>query len=348
MNTTRFTSADKQVDALYEGLAVQNLQPLWELKGILTSHPQPKTIPFLWRMKDLVELGTRAMELVPIDRGGDRRVLALSNPGLGGAPFATNSLWAATQFLGPGEAAPAHRHSPAALRFVLDGGGVWTMIDGDPLHMGRGDLVLTPAWRYHEHHNPGQDPMVWLDILDLPMVQFLDGIFFEEGPSEMVDPRTDPVSGSELLYGRPGLLPVGAAVQELPAHSPLLAYRWSDTEAALEAIIAAGGLTDATVRFKDPTRDADVMPTMRCEMRRILGGTTTTMSRQTGSRVCAVLNGSGTVRVGSEVFELREGDIYVVPSWNSHQLTSYDTLDIFITSDAPVMEALHIYREETD
>lgn len=347
MGTKRYAGADAELDGLYRDLAESDLQPLWEMKGLLTTEPRPRMIPFRWRLADMEKLGARASELVPIDRGGDRRVLAMCNPGLGGAPFATNSLWAAVQFLGPGELAPAHRHTPGALRFIMEGSGVWTLVDGDPIHMGRGDMILTPSWCFHEHHNPSDHPMVWLDVLDLPMVRFLDGIFFEDGPSEEVDARTDPRSRSEQLLGHAGLVPTHVAGETRPGHSPLLAYRWADTDAALTATMAADGLPAATVRYVDPTTGGDVLATMRCEMRRIAPGARTTRERQTGSRVCTVFNGSGTAVVGDATFELIEGDVYVVPSWATHELRAGDqTLDVFVTSDAPVLERLRIHREE--
>lgn len=347
MGTKRYTADAPDLDALYGDLAGTDLQPLWEMHGLLTREPRPKTIPFRWRLENTSKLGERATDLVPIDRGGDRRVLAMCNPGLGGAPFATNTLWAAIQFLGAGEAAPAHRHTPGALRFIMDGAGVWTMVNGDPIHMGRGDMILTPGWCFHEHHNSGDDPMVWLDVLDLPIVQFLDSIFFEQGPSEEVDARTDAKSRAEQVYRHAGLVPQHVIGAE-SAHSPLLVYRWADTHAALTSVMAADGLETATVRYTDPSSGADVMPTMRCEMRRLHPGAAIEPERQTGSRVCTVLNGTGTAQVGDETYELIEGDVYVIPSWARHELRAADgTLDVFVTSDAPVLEGLHLYRAET-
>ena len=143
---------------------------------------------------------------VGIYRGGDWRASAVP-PGPGGLPFATHTLWGAVQFLGGGELAPAHRHTPAALRFVLEGSGVWTLVNGDAVHMAPGDLILTPSWTWHEHHNPGTEPMIWLDGLDLPLVQSLDAIFFEPGSEELTGYEPAQVSRSEQLYSGAGLLP---------------------------------------------------------------------------------------------------------------------------------------------
>lgn len=257
MATSRFTDPDPDLDAHYAELGESDLQPLWKLHGLLTPKPAVKTRPFRWRAAVLRRLAERSGELVGIDRGGDRRVLSCANPGLDGAPYATSTLWAAVQYLGAGELAPAHRHTPAALRFVLEGEGegVWTLVDGDPLRMSTGDLILTPSMTFHEHHNPGPQPMMWMDVLDLPVVAGLDAVFFEEGPSEKVDRRVDEMSASERTWGSgPGLLPLRAEKprHERP-HSPLLAYRWTDTDRALEANLARSGGADAELRFADPS-----------------------------------------------------------------------------------------------
>ena len=340
--------ADKpELNDYYGDIDKVHLQPLWEMTGLLTSTPAVKAVPYRWRAGDLQKYAARAGELVPIERGGDRRVLAMSNPGLNGAPFVSGTLWAAVQYLQAGEVAPAHRHTPAALRFILDGDGVYTLLDGDPVAMGRGDLVLTPSWVFHEHHNPGTAPMMWLDVLDLPLVAALDAVFFELGAPEG-DDSTAPLSAAERRFGRgAGLVPAGVStVRRDQPHSPLTVFRWAETDAALEALLEVGDGAEAQVGYRDPTRDRDVMPTLRCEMRRVVGGHATAVDRQTGTRVCAVLNGTGTARLGDEDFTLAPGDVFVVPSWCEYQLEARTTLDVFTTSDAPVLDVLGLFRRE--
>jgi gentisate 1,2-dioxygenase len=347
MATHRFHAADSELDALYGDLSDASLQPLWELKGLLTHQPKVRGVPVRWAGEVLRKLGASAGDLIPVDRGGDRRVLACCNPGLGGAPYAVSTLWAGVQYLRGHEVAPAHRHTPAALRFVVEGEGVWTLVDGDPLHMGRGDLILTPSWTFHEHHNPGDAPMIWVDVLDLPIVAALDAVFFEDGPNETVAARTEPRSAAERWFGGgPGIVPVGGPA--LPKHrSPLLAYRWADTERALEAQLDVSGSGHARLRYADPVRGGDVMPTMRCEMDRIRAGHTTPVERQTGGRIACVLAGTGRMRVGDEVFELGAADIIAIPSWTQWSVAADSQVDLFTTSDAPVLEALGIFRHHT-
>ena len=215
MATTRFHDDAPDVDGLYADMAAADLQPLWTQTGLLTQTPGRLT-PHIWRWKTLRDLAERSGDLVGIERGGDRRVLSLAHPDLGGLPFATPTLWGAVQFLGGGELAPAHRHTPAALRFVLEGSGVWTLVNGDPIHMAPGDLVLTPSWTWHEHHNPGTGPMIWFDGLDLPLVRTLDAVFFEPGGEELTPYQPVLASRSEHAYGSAGLLPDGRRAGHRP------------------------------------------------------------------------------------------------------------------------------------
>lgn len=343
MATTRFDSDDLEVDAFYGELSSLDLQPLWELPE-LPLQPHPRSVPFVWRSADFKRLGEQAGNLVKVGEGGDRRVLCCANPGLGGLPATVGTLGAAMQYLGVDEEAPPHRHTPAALRFVLEGTGVWTLVNGDPIPMEPGDLILTPSWAFHAHHNSGSAPMMWLDVLDVPLVAALDAVFYEAGEGASVDRAQPARSRSEHLVGAgAGLLPVGAELTS--AHSPLLAYRWANTERALELQFSQGA-EYAHVRYSDPATGRDVMPTLRCEMLRVRGGNSLPGRRQTGSRVLCVLHGEAQVGVGDSLFDIGPGDVVAVPSWHVLTVDARSDVDLFITSDAPVHTALGLYREE--
>lgn len=350
MASPKFTAPDgmpkqDQVNEFYQAVAEADLQPLWVQKGIMPKEPPLAAVPFAWKWKTLKELAERSGELIPIDRGGDRRVLSLSNPGLSGQPFATPTLWGAVQYLGPGEVAPAHRHTPAALRFVIEGSGVWTLVNGDPVAMSPGDLVLTPSWSWHEHHNPGDVPMLWFDALDLPLARSLDAVFFENGPDQMVNRAVDPTSNSELHFGSgAGLVPFEEKATQ--AYSPLFAYRWKDTDRALANMLQKSETGTASLRFVDPTRGTDVMPTMRCSMHRVSAGAKTRTSRRNGSSVWVTFRGSAVATIGEERFYLDEGDMFAVPSWCPISIEATHDADFFCTSDAPVFEALGLDRAE--
>ena len=147
---------DPELSRLYADFEAAGLMPLWSLRETLMPvAPEPRARPHRWRARNIYPLAERAGALVPVGRGGERRAIALANPGLAGLPYATPTLWAAIQYLGPGEVAPPHRHSQSAFRFVVEGEGVWTVVDGDAVAMRRGDLLLTSAWAWHGHTNAG-------------------------------------------------------------------------------------------------------------------------------------------------------------------------------------------------
>lgn len=343
------TDADPpELRELYRDVADYELQPLWTQTGdLMPFTPNPAAVPWLWRWERLRALAERAGDLVPIERGGERRVLSLSNPGLGGKPFATPTLWGAVQYLGPRESAPAHRHTPGAIRFVLEGEGVWTLVDGDPCAMAPGDLILTPSWNWHEHHNPHDRPMLWFDGLDLPLVKALDAVFFENYPDMYLNPNrpAPPRSESERIYGAPGLRPEG---RDRPArHSPLLAYRWADTDRTLASLLDTGDEAMVTVTFSDPASGRDALPTMRCAMHRLRPGRRTRSTRVAGSSVVVVFRGRGSSVVNGTRMRWGPGDMIAVPSWAAVDHEAEEPSDLFTISDAPVLEALGLDRAET-
>jgi gentisate 1,2-dioxygenase len=156
-----------ELRALYKGFEEQHLIPLWTQRAdLMPTHPKPKAVPHVWKWANLLPLAEKSGELIPVGRGGERRAIGLANPGLGGNAYVSPTMWAAIQYLGPRETAPEHRHSQNAFRFVVDGEGVWTVVNGDPVRMSRGDLLLTPGWNFHGHHNDTDHPMTWIDGLD--------------------------------------------------------------------------------------------------------------------------------------------------------------------------------------
>src|SRR6266487_487118 len=212
------TSEQSRLDQFYADVAGYDLKPLWPVaQELMPLEPKPRTVPWLWRWKTLRELAERSGELITIDRGGDRRVLSLANPGLDGAPYATSTLWGAVQYLNPGEHAAAHRHTPGAIRFVLEGDGVSTTVDGDACDMHPGDLVLTPSWNWHDHNSSSERSMIWFDGLDMPTVNALDAVFFEQYPDELLQP-VRARNRSERRYPSKGLLPAGTSAR--PGREP--------------------------------------------------------------------------------------------------------------------------------
>lgn len=347
------------LEALYRGFEAERLVPLWtEIGDLMPSQPKSKASPHLWRWERLKELAAQAGHLVPVGRGGERRAIALANPSLGGKPYATPTLWAAIQYLMPGEDAPEHRHTQHAFRFVVEGEGVWTVVNGDSVRMSRGDFLPQAAWNWHAHHNAATEPMAWIDGLDIPFAYYTESQFFEAGRERIgVSERTTPErSRSERLWGHPGLRPLSHS-GPMPA-TPLLAYRWTDTDRALSdqlAVEAEGHAATlshghAAVRFANPVTGGDVLPTIRAEMHRVRAGAETRSRREVGSSVFQVFDGVGHVRVGDSAWDVARGDLFVVPSWSAYSMRASDraNLDLFRFSDAPILEALHAYKSQSD
>ena len=344
-----------ELESLYRGFEEELLVPLWtEIGDLMPGSPKSDAVPHLWRWSNLLPMAERAGALVPVGRGGERRAIALANPGLGGKPFATPTLWAAIQYLNPREDAPVHRHTQNAFRFVVEGEGVWTVVNGDPVAMRRGDFLPQAGWNWHGHHNVSDQPMAWIDGLDIPFQYFADSTFFEFGPDEVESREAPDRSRSERLWGHPGLRPL-THLSPKPA-SPLLAYRWEHTDRALadqleleaEGFAATVEPGHAAVRFTNPTTGGDVMPTLRTEFHRLRPGTQTAGRREVGSSVFQVFEGRGVVRVGDEEWTVEHGDLFVVPSWQRLSIAAETQLDVFRFSDTPVSEALQQDRVEIE
>lgn len=353
------------LDQLYREFEQELLVPLWtEIGDLMPFHPQTKATPHLWRWNNLLPLADKAGHLVPVGRGGERRAIALANPSLGGRPFVTPTLWAAIQYLMPGEDAPEHRHTQHAFRFIVEGEGVWTVVERDPIPMRRGDFLPQAGWNWHAHHNATELPMAWIDGLDIPFQYSNEAQFFEFGRDEITDAEraTPDRSRAERLWGHPGLRPVGVAAPA--AGSPLLAYRWESTDRALTDQLELeregfGGVLEpghAVVRFTNPVDGGDVLPTIRTEMHRVTSGTETAPRKEVGSSVFQVFDGSGTVTVGDQSWRVARGDMFVVPSWTSMSFRSEagesdsdsGALDLFRFGDAPIFEKLQLFREEVE
>lgn len=355
-NTNTMKAEDTpELRKLYEDFEAEHLKPLWtQIDDLMPVVPNPKALPHIWKWSKLFPLAERAGELVPVGRGGERRAIGLANPGLGGRAYISPTLWAAIQYLGPRETAPEHRHAQNAFRFVVEGDGVWTVVNGDPVRMSRGDLLLTPGWHFHGHHNDTDHPMAWIDGLDIPFSYQNDVGFFEFGSDRVTDYATPRFSRGERLWSHPGLRPLSELKDTVS--SPISAYRWEHTDRALAeqllledegqpATVAQG---HAAVRYINPTTGGDVMPTIRAEFHRLRAGTATLPRREVGSSVFQVFEGRGEVVLNKQTTKLEKGDLFVIPSWVEWTLQAQTQFDLFRFSDAPIMERLNFARIQVE
>src|SRR5581483_6628616 len=217
----------------------EDLEPLWlQIGDLFSAEPTTPIQPYLWAWETVRARMLQAGELMPLgNEGAARRVLALKNPGARMGLATTQTLSAAVQLVHPGELAPAHRHTPAAIRFIIEGRATITIVDGEPCTMAPGDLILTPNWTWHSHVNEGDGPILWLDALDAPVVMALNQMFYEEYPTAQ-QPFTKARDDSLQRYGG-ALLPTWETPTR--AWSPLLSYKWEQTEARLRGLAQAEG-----------------------------------------------------------------------------------------------------------
>lgn len=355
MTTKQDTTPDPELDELYSDMTAARLAPLWtQLGGLMPDVPTSDAVPHVWHWRDIHRIAERAGELVPVGRGGERRALALVNPGLSGTPYVTPTLWCAIQYLCGHETAPEHRHTQNAFRFVVEGEGVWTVVNGDPVAMRRGDFLLTPGWHFHGHHNDTDQPMAWIDGLDIPISRYTDVGFFEFGSERITDDAAPAASRSERLWAHPGLRPLSRLDDQMS--SPLAAYRWEHTDAALREQLAledAGHPATvepghAAIRYANPTTGGDVMPTIRAEFHRLRAGAESRARREVGSSVWQVFEGEGSVVLGDTEHQLMTGDLFVVPSWISWQLRADSQLDLFRFNDGPIIDRLGFARTHVE
>jgi len=349
MEAASATAPTAEAIEFYRELEKQHLVALWNVnKALLPREPKSRCVPHLWRWEALLPLVRRGAELTGLSRAAERRVLGFINPGLPDRYGATHTLWAGFQYVLPGEVAPAHRHSPAAIRFVIEGQGAFTAVDGDKCVMGPGDLVLTPPWTWHDHGNESGQPILWLDGLDLPMVAELEGQFYEPFPAE-AQPLGKPAGDSEGRYGVGQLRPTWE--RWVGPFSPLLNYKWARTEEALRRLAAVAGAgspyDDVAMEYINPHTGGPIMPTLGCWVQLLRPGARTKAHRHTGSAVYLVFAGRGSSVIEGQRFDWRKGDLFVVPTWAWHEHASADGEAIlFSVQDTPVMQALGLYREQ--
>jgi gentisate 1,2-dioxygenase len=317
----------------------------WFHEGPLILPKKTKVQPRLWRWADIEPLLRRTPEFVAPGRGAERRILRLANPGVPERTV-THTLSGAVQFLMPGETAPAHRHTPNAIRFMLHGEGAYTTVAGDKMHMRRGDLVLTPAGTWHDHGNEGTGPVMWFDGLDSPVVRYLEGLKMEGHPTGK---QTDDVRAgvSTSTFSAPGLRP-GRVADRDSYH--LLHFRWETTYPALQRLAEhwSDPYDDVITEYVDPATGRSVFPTMGCYLQLIRAGVQTRAHLQTSSAVYYVVQGSGVTTIDGTPYAWREGDFFALPPSvrHAHANDGRDEAVLFSLQDVPLLQAAGFYREE--
>lgn len=336
--------------AYYESLRAQDAYALWTVANDIEPwRPRSASAPAAWRYEALRPLILSALDMVSPDEAG-RRVVALENPSRKGSSACVGWLYTGLQAMRPGESTTAHSHAAAALRFIMEGAGAYTVVDGHKVDLAAGDFVITPGGTWHDHGvAEGGETSVWQDGLDMLLVNQLEANFYAVHPELRQRPNA-PDNDSPALFGGPGLAPVLEPWSK--PYSPLLRYEWAPTYDRLKraAEVWEGTACDGVIfEYVNPQTGGPVMPTLGAFIQLLRPGQRTEGHRQTGSYVYNVVRGRGHTLVDGVRLEWREKDIFVVPSWAAHAHVNDDPAEdaiLFSFTDQPVMRALHLYREE--
>jgi len=330
----------------YGRLDQKNLAPLWESLGnLVTPTPRTSCVPALWQYTKLRELLIEAGQLITAHEA-ERRVLVLENPGIRGRSQITNSLYAGLQLILPGEIAGSHRHAACALRFIVEGNGAYTAVDGERVSMYPGDFIITPSWTFHDHGNTGNEPVVWLDGLDLPIVNLFDTSFAEKYREE-VQPVTRGENDAAAAFGS-NMLPFDYEVHG--RNSPLFAYRYDKCRKALAHLASQGAphpVHGVKLQYANPATGGSPMPTIGAYLQLLPSGFSGGDYRSTDATIFCVAEGSGYSVIGGERFDWTARDVFVVPSWVgvSHHAPNGEAV-LFSFSDRPAQKALGLWRED--
>ena len=328
----------------YERAGREGLAPLWRvLNGLVAEEPRRTAVPAIWPFEHVRPYLIEACGLISTEEA-ERRVMVLENPALKGQSKITPSLFAGLQIILPGETAPAHRHVASALRFIVEGKDAYTAVGGERTTMQEGDFVITPSWRWHDHGNESQAPMIWLDGLDMHVVNLLSCSFRENYPDHH-HPLTRP-EGSSWAEAGSNVLPID--YQPASQTSPIFNYAYRAIRETLDQMSRHREM-DACHGFKvkyiNPLTGGSAMPTLSTAMQLLPKGFSAEPYRCTAGTVFSVVEGRGKLEIGDQTFLWGPRDHFVIPSWFEFKLLADADAMLFSFSDRVVQEKLDLFRE---
>ena len=328
---------------------IKALEPVYEQAGIHgfwqlgRRPPEPQVEARVWRWKEIYPAIVAAAEVIRIPEDAFRRANPLMN--------VSKTMAMGFQIVNPGETEPAHRHTPTALRFVVQGSGAFTTSNGERMLMEPGDLITQPNWAWHDHSNFTGEKIIWLDCLDSKLVSFLDASFHEDWAEGVTQPIVRPDGDSLRKFGqvRPPA-PVGTHQYEPVPYQ----YKWKDTLPVLEGLAEQEGdpYDGVLLEYTHPVTGGHTFLTISCRIQMLRPGEATRTHRHTGTTIYHVFQGNGVTTVDkTDPLEMTWGDkdCFLVPPWRWHShrnLSKSEPAIMFSESDLPVFEALGLYREE--
>ena len=337
-------SGDRELADFNDWMVRHHLTPTWAFYQALVSKDPPVGYgPYLWKSDLLHHVLARAGKLVDLARGGERRSFEVVNPNLRHVHGTTHTIGAALQLVQPGEIAPPHRHLANAIRFIVKGKGSYTAVQGERLYMEERDLILTPSWTWHEHGNETEEPIVWVDALDYPLMLSMQLSFFEPGHGVNIEPRPVGFTAERIGFARP-------AWESYPEEIPQITYKWAQVWTSMQAMRGEKGSPSDGILFEyvNPLKQGPVLPTIGCYAQMLRPGEHTKAHRHTSSAIYYVLEGEGHSVIAGTRFDWAPGDFFMIPpwAWHEHVAPAKSSGVFFVLSDKPVMDSLRTWREE--
>lgn len=327
-----------------------HLGPLWEaIPALMNREPTPQAQPYLWKWEVIYKKLMEAADIFTPERGGERRAIYFQNPGLTyrqpwGWASTTQTLYAAVQLILPGEKAPSHRHSQGALRFITNGNGAYTIVEGERIFMEEGDFLITPGNLWHGHEHVGEGPMIWMDCLDIPMVYSMGGTFFEPYPDQLERPRLP----DNFLAGRYQGGMTRPIQDRYASVAPLSSYKWNRTLDAIEGLshFDPDPFDGYAVEYINPSNGETANASIASWMQKLPKGFHSKAHRHTHATIYHVFRGSGYSIINGEKFDWSKGDYFVIPNWAWHEHVAAEDSFLFSCSDLPIMEKFGLEQSQ--
>lgn len=324
---------------------------------------QMKSAAHRWRWKEYSQFLDRIAgiaakaDISPIEFA-DRQSILLTNPGLNGRLQVTNTIRCAISIYNPGDVAPAHVHSPNASRTILSEKGGYTNVEGERCDAARGDLILTPNGTWHDHGNEAKEPVIWIDMLDWPLMEFLDCAWVDQDfqPAAGGNARSQETAHkdgySNKLYGSGGMVPTFISHQlgfgRDPA--PLIHYRGARIRETLDALRKEKGDPHEGIQmqFVNPVTGKPVFATLDYQAQLLRPGEETLPKRETCGTFIVVIDGKGKSEIGGQTFDWEANDIMVVPNflWRRHINTGTSDAVLYTVSDSALLKNIGQYRAQ--
>jgi len=338
----------EELEKYYGDLKKEHLGPLWyDLGHMVTKEPVHDVKPYLWKWQTIREYALKSGEILEPGKDAERRVIYLQNPSLierGLIGYGTHTLYVGIQLLLPGEYAPSHRHSQAAIRFIIEGDGAYTAVNGQKTYMERGDMILTPAWTWHEHKHEGTEPVFWMDGLDVGLVRSLAASYFEQYEEESY-PAVDPKNYKAEQYKNGAYKKLNEKA-EIGYPSPVYGYKFERVLYLLDQMTEKDydPFDGYAIEYINPSTGGSADARIGTMMQRLLPGMHTKAHRHVHSAIYHVLEGQGYTVIDGQKFVWEKGDFFILPpfSYHEHVNTGKEETLLFSYNDKPVMEKLEL------